>query len=193
MKKTSQIWNKRLSIFIVVAASISCLSMTTFNHYDLLSPEDQEMEVLGREEPSVLSSALDAIPHWESFNTWQCFSTENIEPECSELDYGAIHVPTLRMREGNTLYDFSLDPEPDLNCEQTLTKWIALLENQRSFCVYAAHLQIYPDNPFESEGVEEWHLWIVDQIKTYNGYWKWAGTEEESNAENGTIEPEIED
>ncbi len=193
MKKTSQIWNKQLRIFILVAASIFCLSMTTINHYDLLSPEDQEMEVLDQEETSVFSSAPDAVPYWESFNTWQCFSTENIQPECSELDYGAIHVPTLRLREGTTLYDFSLDPEPDLNCEQTLAKWIALLENQRSFCVYAAHLQIYPDNPFESDGVTEWHLWIVDQIKTYNGYWKWADTGEEATDENDTVEHEVED
>ncbi|OFZ18867.1 MAG: hypothetical protein A2Z20_02575 [Bdellovibrionales bacterium RBG_16_40_8] len=85
MTKTSLVWNKRLRIFIIVTASISCLSMTTINHYDLLSPEDQAMEVLDREELSVLSSALDAIPYWESFNAWQCFSTETVQPECSHF------------------------------------------------------------------------------------------------------------
>jgi hypothetical protein len=182
MTKTSQTWSTRLGIIVLVAASIACLSMTTIDHYNLLSLEDQEMEALDRKELSVLSSTPDAIPYWESFNTWQCFSTENVQPECSELDYGAIHVPTLRLRQGTTLYDFSLDPEPGLDCEQTLAKWVALLENQRSFCVYAAHLQKYHDNLFEADGIKDWHLWIVDQIKTYSGYWQWA--EEESTTDS---------
>jgi hypothetical protein len=193
MKTPTKIWNKYFKISVVLAASISCLSMTSINHYNLLSDDDQEMEAVDQEGPSVLSSGFHVTPQWESFNTWQCFSTETIQPECSELDYGAIHVPTLRMREGTTLYDFSLEPEPDLDCEQTLAKWTALLENQRSFCVYAAHLQIYPDNPFESEGITEWHLWIVDQIRTNNGYWKWADTEEESSDENDQVESEAKD
>ncbi|MEQ1664043.1 MAG: hypothetical protein ABL927_01555 [Bdellovibrionales bacterium] len=172
--------NKYFKIVITMAASIACMSMTNINHYDLLSAEDQEMEAQDQDITPALSSGLHATNQWESFNTWQCFSTESIQPECSELDYGALHVPTLRMSAGTTLYDFSLDPEPDLDCEQTLAKWVALLENQRSFCVYAAYLQKYPDNPFESDGFEEWHLWIVDQIKTYNGYWKWNDSEAES-------------
>jgi hypothetical protein len=146
--------------------------MSNINHYDLLNFEDQEMEAAAHGEIPALSSGLNVTNQWESFNTWLCFSTETVQPECSELDNGALHVPTLRIRQGSTLYDFSLDPEPSLNCEQILEKWISLIQNQRSFCVYAAQLQIYPNNPFESDGIEEWQLWIVDQIKTHNGYWK---------------------
>jgi hypothetical protein len=78
------------------------------------------------------------------------------------------------------MHDFSLDPEPGQDCDQTLKEWLSLLENQRSFCVYAAHLQKSPDNPFQSEGISEWHLWIVNQIKTNSGYWKWAEPEDQS-------------
>lgn len=178
---------------LVIAAAILCLSMATINHFDLLSLEDIEMEVPDQEETPALSSALGDSNQWESFNTWQCFSTENVQSDCTELDYGALRVPTLRISEGTTMYDFTLDPEPNLNCEQTLSKWVELLKNQRSFCIFAAHLQKYQDNPFESDGIEEWHLWIVDQIKTYNGYWKWTESEYESAtdrepAESGDIE-----
>jgi hypothetical protein len=168
--------------------------MVSMSHYELLNSDDQEMEVVNQEGPPALSSGLNSAPQWESFNTWQCFSTEKLQYECSDLDYGAIKVPTLRVTDGSIMHDFSLDPEPGLNCEQTLAKWIALLENQRSFCVYAAHLQIYPDNPFQAEGIEQWHLWIINQIKTNNGYWKWApDAAEESTAENGQVAPEVKD
>lgn len=163
--------NKLFRKALILITSLSSLSMMNINPYDLLGPEDQEMEITDQTEGPALSSGLNAANQWESFNTWQCFSTESIQLECSELDYGAIYVPTLRMSNGTILYDFSLDPEPDLNCEEILAKWTALLKNQRSFCVYAAYLQKYHDNPFELDGIEEWHLWIVNQIKTLNGYW----------------------
>ncbi len=172
---------KHFKAALILASSILCLSMTTANHYDLLNDDDLEMQKAAQVGAPALSSAVNETPHWESFNAWQCFSTENIQPECSELDDGAIRVPTLRIHEGTILYDFSLDPEPGLNCEQTLSKWVALLESQRSLCIFAAHLQNYPDNPFQSEGVEQWQLWIVNQIKSYNGYWYSAEPNEESS------------
>jgi hypothetical protein len=193
MTTTSKKLNTRLRIAIVLVSSLSCLSMASISHYELLNSDDQEKEAVDQKGTPALSSGLNAVPQWESFNTWQCFPTENIRLECTELDNGEIRVPTLRFSKKSIMYDFSLDPEPGLDCDQILEKWATLLENQRSFCVYAAHLQKYPDNPFQSEGIAEWHLWIVNQIKTNNGYWKWAHTEKEPAAENNQVVPEAED
>ena len=163
-------FRKLRSFILVFLVGFCCLSMT-WNYYDLLSQEDLGLEDFGQSTPA-LSSAIDSDFYWESFNEWQCFSTESIQFECTELDYGRQYVPTIRISQNNELYDFSLDPEPALNCQKILTKWRSLLEKEDGFCVYAAYLQDLPHDAFEAKGIERWGLWIVDQVKSRKGYWK---------------------
>lgn len=147
--------------------------MKCIDSYDLLSPEDREMEASDQDGVPGLSSALNSDVDWESRNIWRCFSKEEIHIECSELDTGAIHVPTIRLNDGGQLLDFSLDPSPNLACHEVLARWTELLENQRIFCVYASHLQELEYEKSESDGVLDWHLWIISQLKTNSGSWKW--------------------
>ena len=181
----NKVWKKHCSAIFVSVAGIFCLSMTDTNHYEILSPDDREQELTDSEGTPALSSQIDANPYWETFNTWRCFSTENIRPECSVLDNDSLRVPTLRFAEGSTLYDFSIDPEPGLDCDETLAKWIALLDQEQSFCVYAAYLQEMPSEIFEYEGINRWQLWIVSQIKTQQGYWHLYDPEDYTSAEDG--------
>jgi len=142
---------------------LSSLSMTSIDHYDILSESDLELEAIESTTRPALGAALDAEPYWQSFNEWRCFATDIIQPYCAEIDYGKSHLPTLRISESDgKLYEFSLDPGPTLNCEETLNEWISLLENQRGVCVYAAYLQ---DLDAEHE------LWIIDTVKSYSGGW----------------------
>jgi len=163
---------KFIHLSFIIISAICALSMSWPYHYDLLTDIDYEQEAEDRNEGPALSSAIDQEPHWESFNYWQCYSTQAIRFECSELDYGKTFVPTLRVLDRNHLYDFSLDPEPNLNCEETLKRWAEILDKQISFCVYAAYLQELPAESYANEGVSRWSLWIVDQLKS-NGYWKY--------------------
>lgn len=163
------------ALFLTFFGGFCCLSMT-WSHYNLLSQEDRDLENLDRQEQPVLSSALDSDFYWESFNEWQCFSTENIQFECTELDHGVQYVPTMRISRNEELFDFSLDPEHELDCKGILNEWSALLEHEGSFCTYAAYLQDLPNDSFEAEGINFWGLWIVSQVKSRKGYWKKWGS-----------------
>lgn len=161
-----------MSFSLIISATLCALSMSGPNHSDILTDQDYAQELSDENAGPALSSAIDEKPHWESFNTWQCFSTQTIQLECTALDYGKIGVPTLKVRDQNHLYDFSLDPDPNLSCEEVLPKWSAILDRQISFCVYSAYLQELPAESYAHEGVTRWSLWIVDQIKS-NGYWRY--------------------
>jgi hypothetical protein len=136
----------------------------------LLSAEDFAQERTDADHPA-LSSSLQEDPGWESFNTWSCFSARNLELECSELDFGAIHVPTLRVIENSAAYDFSLDPEPNMDCEQIRDQWRQLLDGEPAICTYAAYLQDLPADSLRDGSLDSWTLWIVNRLKTSKGYW----------------------
>ena len=172
MRMIRRFLKKYYRVSLIFAAGVACLSMSGVYFYDFLSFEDLEREHFDRKSTPALSSSLDESPYWESFNEWHCYSTKNIRFECTELDYGLMHVPTIRIADSSDLYDYSMDPEPDLDCEEILGEWKNLMEGERSFCVHAAYLQNLPYESYEAEGIRHWSLWILEDIKTSKGYWK---------------------
>jgi hypothetical protein len=157
---------------------------------DLLNEEDREFERADREDGPELSAPLSENPRWESFNEWQCFSTQTLQLECTELDYGEMHVPTLRIADAGHLFDFSMERESDLGCDKVLESWRNLLDGEDAFCVYAAYLQDLHAEHFSEEGVERWTLRILSQIKTRKGY---LLEEDMMTEENATAEEMEED
>lgn len=154
----------KLNFLLAALVSICCLSMTSIHHHGILSENDLQLESLESTRPA-LSAALGSEPYWRSFNEWHCFSTKIVQPYCAETDDGKSQIPTLRVSDGDgKLYEFSLDPEPGINCGEILNAWVALLSNQRGFCVYSAYLQDIDDNH---------ELWVVDKVKSYSGYWNY--------------------
>ena len=182
MKSYSPKLKKLWAIALIAILGACNLSMVAIDPYDLLSQDDLALEQLESEGQSPISSAHDENPYWESFNEWTCFSTETVQLYCAEIDYGKSTLPTLRVTDADgKLTEFDLDPEPDLNCEATLDVWRTLLENQHSFCTYAAFLQNLSDDTNVDHREHTNHeLWIVDKIKTNNGYWTLRMPEEEN-------------
>jgi len=180
----SKLWR----LLIVLLAGAASLSMYSNPYLELLTSGDWEFEKADRDDGSALSSPIGQSPRWESFNEWQCFSTQNIHLECTELDDGSIQVPTLRVGRAGHILDFSMDPEPSFDCEQVRMDLIDLLDQEDSFCVYAAHLQEHPSENFGDPDVISWNLWIMSQVKTQKGYWT---NEDLSVKENE--EPELDD
>ena len=177
-------WQNGFRVISLIIVAVSNLSFATArSSHHLLSEEDLEQELMDAENGPQLNSALNEYPHWESFNEWNCFSTQTVQLECSALDYGQIHVPTLRVTDSGLLYDYSsgnsknlyefqMSEEPGLGCKEVLQKWNTLLESERAFCVYSAYLQDLPADHFEAEGVKRWTLSIISQLKTQQGYWR---------------------
>lgn len=168
--------NKILLILTVFMATVSSLSL----HYDpystLLNDDDLQKEQLDSTDPA-LSAVLDGKePYWESFNLWQCFPTDKIRIECQEAEYhGPKWTPSLYVMSESHRFEFSMDPDPEPDCERIVANWKSLLEDERAFCVYAAFLQI-ADDVDESEA-RDGSLWIINELKTQKGYWKFEADE----------------
>jgi hypothetical protein len=179
---------KCFRLVIVLLAAALNLSMYYNPHASLLNADDLEFERVDREDGPELGGSLSEANEghrWESFNEWQCFPTRDVQSECTELDSPEIHVPTIRIRHAGHLFDFSMDPEPDMDCDYVIRNWKTLLEGEDSFCVYAAYLQDLPVDQSGEEDVDGWTLWIVKQMKTKKDYWSDADLSEEE-AEDGT-------
>lgn len=179
-------FHKHLNFIAALLATALNLSMYHNPHSNLLNADDLELERVDREDGPELSAPLNANPRWESFNEWQCFSTQDVQLECTELDSPEMRVPTIRVKSTMQFFDFSMDPEPDMDCEYVIEKWKMLLETEDSFCTYAAYLQDIPSDHFVDEGVDSWTLWIVEQVKTTKGYW----SDEDISAEEEEDEKE---
>ncbi|MGZ3709705.1 MAG: hypothetical protein ACXWP5_11550 [Bdellovibrionota bacterium] len=168
---------RRIHIAAAFVAGLSCLSLFRGDPADLLSGEDYAQEESDRTDGHALSSALDDENPWESFNKWQCFPADSAEITCATAEYnGPKDVPILTVSYGTHHYEFSMDPEPEPDCAKVSAKWKNLLENQSSFCTYAAFLQYSEDasgTPDKDESV-----WIINQLKTGKGYWKFENKED---------------
>lgn len=176
------------STSVAVLLGLACLSMTAMNPFDLLSIDDQEKEVADHDGTPALSSPLNETPQWKSFNTWNCFETNNISLELTEIDEGSMKVPTLLISSDRIQYEFSLDPEPDLDSERILRRWAELLDGQASFCVYAAFLPDLDATPAGAPKSEN-QAWVVNQLKTGRGTWSY----EDDIIENQDVSRESDD
>ena len=160
---------KNVQILFVCAFALLNLSMAS--SVDLLSAEDLELESLDRERGPELSAPLTESPRWESFNEWQCFHGSELQLRCVSLDDGEFQVPNLEVTEAGRLYEFSLNPSRDFDCEKVLEVWKRMVDVETPFCVYSARLQEYSEEQAADLGVNRWTLWIVSRIKSEGSYW----------------------
>lgn len=169
--------NKKYLIIILVLISASAsLAAFSLNYYDILNEKDIERQISDSEKGPTLSSGTYNSPQWESFNTWQCFSTSQIELNCLQIaDMENTFVPDLQVLKNSRIYDFSLDPELELDCEENLNQWSALLQNEERFCTYAAYLQEVPEYIDLDQNITSAGLWIIEKLKTDKGYWNYHG------------------
>ena len=79
-------------------------------------------------------------------------------------------VPALQVVYGSHFYEFSMDPEPRLDCEKIIDRWKNLLAGESVFCTFAAFLQNFDDGPPEPE-LKEGSVWIINQLKSAKGRW----------------------
>jgi hypothetical protein len=171
MIRKSRVFNK-ISLSVVILAAVANLSMFRGDDYSILSEADLEQQEVESKTRPALSAALTAEFYWQSFNKWLCFPSREAEFACSETDFGKSLLPTIRIAGSQgTRFDFDIDPEPDLDCEETLNVWRELIANQQSFCVYAAYLQDLDDNH---------ELWVIETVKSNRGVWTVRATEDES-------------
>lgn len=157
-------------LFVFLMAFWS-LSVPRLSQYSLLNKEDMGRVSLEVEHGPALSAPLDALPRWESFNNWFCFSTENIQLECTEILDTHEFVPTVSVTRDSIRFDFSLDAEPVVDCANVKANWEYLLQDQPSFCVFAAFLQNSPPDDLGIDAIKNWSIWITRTIKSKKGYW----------------------
>jgi hypothetical protein len=168
---------KSLISAIALVAGLSSLSMYRNPALDLLDERDYEQMRNDIAHGPALSAPLDRSPYWASYDQWHCFPTESIEISYVEAEYGEMRkLPTLHVTEGSHLYEFSMDPEPAPNFDNITNKWKALLQDEGTFCVYAAPLQEL-DVANNDTTAESASLWIIHQLKTTKGYWTFESEE----------------
>jgi hypothetical protein len=117
------------------------------------------------------------IRYWQnnklvpSYNEWKCFSVENMTLTCTEHEMPeVVKTPMIAVYDGDETLEIETSPVDGVHCENTLKVWEELLQEEEKFCVLAAYLQ---DLPHENYGGTQYRsLWIIDSLKTRNGYWK---------------------
>ena len=164
---------KKLTLNIsILLLGILNLSMYYDPNSELLSTADYEQIKLDSTRGPALSSYLDGKSlYWESYNTWQCFPTRDLEIDCMEAEYNGIkRVPTIHIIYNLHRFEFSMDPEPEPNCDIIIDRWKNLLLDENTFCTYAAFLQDLDLSDPDSIA-KDGSVWIINQLKTSKGYW----------------------
>jgi hypothetical protein len=143
------------------------LSMQPTDPWRILTHRDFELEQRDRRRGPELSSPLGAYPAWQSYNEWRCMDSRDVNLECTDIDEGNLQVPTLSVQDQGKFIEFSLDPEPDRDCAETLAEWSRVLEHSEAFCAYAAYLQ---ELPTAEDGMPR-ELWITSGLRSLGSQW----------------------
>jgi hypothetical protein len=156
---------KKLLLTFLLAPII--LAAVYYDGWGILNDDDFELEKQGSK-TRALGSAIGEEPYWESFNKWQCFSTNSAEAYCAIIGHGQLSAVSISaVDDSGKRYELSDEPVSNETCAQQLLDWQQLLEGEHGFCVYAAYLQNIDDNH---------ELWIVSRLKTQKGVWDFDST-----------------
>lgn len=195
---------KSLITLAAIATGLSSLSMYRNLATDLLDGHDYEQMRVDVSRGSALSGPLvNGSPTWASYNQWLCFPARDVEIACAEDEYDREirKVPVLHTTEGSHYFEFSMDAEPAPDCDKITERWKALLQDEGAFCAYAAPLQELNISAYDTQA-EAGSLWIINQLKTSKGYWRFEsdenwlrqdedGASTESGSESVGDDPEI--
>lgn len=164
-----------ISTLLIIA--LSNLSMRWTDAYKILTEDDIKLE-RGQIDPA-LSSAIDEKPHWESFNRWLCFYSDEVEALCADVCWrsdscvsgGWEKQPLILVLHRGHLYEFEDESRfGQPSCEEILSNWKEILNHQSAVCIFAAHLQ--DDEVYLEEGFRRHSSWVLSRLKTYDGEWQ---------------------
>lgn len=150
--------------FFLILTTIFLTSSFAFinEHYQVLTKEDFDMAHEDNKTSAISWPQSDGS-FVESFNKWQCYSTDQIKLSTVEIeDHESKCVPSIEIAHDNFVQLFDIDNEENWDCEKILDDWNELIKNQRSICLFGAFVQYETSNIF---------LWDLEKIKTENGYW----------------------
>ena len=173
---------KSALIGALLIAVLPSLSMRWTDAYKVLSEADIKLEK-DQTDPA-LSSAIDERPHWESFNRWLCFYSDEVETLCADVCWrpdscaagGWEKEPIISVLHRNHLYEFEDESRFDQPpCEEIQRRWKMILNRQSVVCIFAAHLQDNEVSP--EEGFKRHSTWILSRVKTYGGEWQTKDSE----------------
>lgn len=152
-----------LAVGFFLSASVPIQGVEERN---ILSPRDLEQEKSDRQRGPALSSAVDDPNPWATFNQWMCFDAHQVEIKPIEIKIDDWKPwPQFTVTTAGQKFDLSPETDLDLNTEQVLNEWEKLVLGSQEICFYAAFLQ-YIDEDIS------YSLWVLEDIKTQNGYWR---------------------
>jgi hypothetical protein len=128
----------------------------------ILTKQDIEYQNFTNSDGRILGSALDDPEYWESYNQWLCFPSAEIVETKTEIHGHWQQTYILGASLGNQYFEFDVPLELNWDFEKVRQEWVGLLANTSEVCILGAFLQSQKND--ES-------LWIIQQIKTENGYW----------------------
>ena len=159
---------KRPFIGYTLVLSCALLSLSFIHSTRGSSILDQEDHVLveSQERPHLSG------PGFESYEEWTCLPTGDLTLNC--LSYGdetvVSEAPTISIVHQLHFFEFAGTHYPlDGSCDQELTRWRQVIENQDELCVLAAYLQEMPVS--EAAPWDSHSYWVVDRIKSRSGTW----------------------
>ena len=168
---------KVVSIGLLLVAVLPNLSMRWTDAYKILNEGDIALEK--EQTHPELSSVIGEVPHWESFDRWKCFYSDEVEYMCADVCWrsdscvlgGWEKQPFIFVLHKGHLYEFEDENHYDHPpCETILNDWRSIMERQSAVCIYGAYLQeqeVYPE-----EGVKRHTSWVLSRLKTYSREWK---------------------
>lgn len=154
-------------VFLGFVLIESCSSLRVPSPTELLTSEDLSLAA-NQKEPAA-QSAIGQVPHWESFNEWQCFEVSKAETGCyddktgrrseeiaADERAGRGYYPFLEVMRDGELHAFEWDSTNFVNCEGQLRDWRRAVAGQRYFCTFAAQIP-----SVKNDGIQNWAIYGV--------------------------------
>ena len=142
----------------------------------LLQVTDKSLRYLAenQSEPA-LESAIGEVPHWESFNEWQCFPAAAAEinrydqrsgKAVEEISLGKRdskeYFPTITVEFDGKIDIFEAPGWVNLDqCQKKTTTWKNLIDRQTDFCVFTSKLP-----PSDQTIKAKFNNWVIYGLKS---------------------------
>ncbi len=176
---------KILLKFALILCALTHVSMLEIHLNDIYGILDREDYLLmeQQKQPALHSAAGENLA-WESFNSWSCFPTTELEIDCrdqesdqswhsisSEERNGKGYYAVIDVKHEGHQYRFQ-SPGWILeeNCLQQIESTMRLLDGQIGFCIFAA--KIPSDEELNGTNDESASLWATYGIKSLAGRFK---------------------
>lgn len=162
--------SKKASVLVLIASVLGAPTQVSgLDGSRLLSVVDREYQRTDHLRGRALGSAADDPHPWETFNQWMCFDTVVVRMEQIQIKRDNTWEPWPQLIVKAMGQNFVISPSTELQIDPTAVqgRWERLLQGSREVCFYSAFLQYLTES--EHQPIES--LWILNQMKTENGYW----------------------